>query len=71
MQMKDAEETKKHFSETHFPFPVLQDKKSKWADQFGALKTPHAFVFNKSGELIYKGGVTWTVMSDPLPKNSS
>ncbi|WP_373997637.1 redoxin family protein [Bdellovibrio bacteriovorus] len=52
------EETKQHFAEAQLPFPVIQDRKSKLANELGALKTPHAFVFNKKGELVYHGGVT-------------
>ncbi len=39
-------------------FPILEDTKNAWANQFGALKTPHAFVVNTKGEIIYQGGVT-------------
>lgn len=55
---EDLEITKKHFSEIQLPFPVLQDQKSFLANKLGALKTPHAFVLNNNGEVIYHGGVT-------------
>lgn len=51
-------ETKEHFEKAKLAFPVIQDPKNKWANELGALKTPHAFVFNSSGELLYQGGVT-------------
>ncbi|WP_374033280.1 thioredoxin-like domain-containing protein [Bdellovibrio bacteriovorus] len=53
-----AEETQKHFREAKLLFPVIQDARSQWANKLGALKTPHAFVLNPSGEMIYHGGVT-------------
>ena len=55
---ENAEDTKNHFTTAHLNFPVLQDKKNLWANELGALKTPHAFVFNNKGELLYQGGVT-------------
>lgn len=51
-------ETSPHFKETNFPFPVLQDEKSFLANKLGALKTPHAFVLNQKGDVLYRGGVT-------------
>ncbi|KHD89590.1 MAG: serine protease spb1 [Bdellovibrio sp. ArHS] len=55
---ESPEQTQQHFAEAQLPFPVIQDRKSKLANELGALKTPHAFVFNKKGELVYHGGVT-------------
>jgi hypothetical protein len=36
----------------------LQDQDAKIADEFAALKTPHAFIVNGQGEIVYSGGVT-------------
>ncbi|MDG0816309.1 DUF6436 domain-containing protein [Bdellovibrio svalbardensis] len=47
-----------HFESAHLNFPILQDNKSTWANHLGALKTPHAFVLNSKGEILYQGGVT-------------
>lgn len=55
---ENAADTRAHFATVHMSFPVLQDTKNIWANQLGALKTPHAFVFNNKGELLYQGGVT-------------
>lgn len=41
-----------------FPFPVLKDEKSLLAIEFGALKTPHAFVLDTSGKRVFQGGVS-------------
>jgi hypothetical protein len=50
--------TKEHFAKAGLTFPVIQDVKSNWANLLGALKTPHAFVVNTKGEIVYKGGVS-------------
>ncbi|MBO9667734.1 MAG: redoxin family protein [Bdellovibrio sp.] len=55
---ENAEMTKAHFSSVALNFPVLQDSKSHLANELGALKTPHAFVLDKNGEVLYQGGVT-------------
>ncbi|MGE5085807.1 MAG: redoxin family protein [Bacillota bacterium] len=55
---EDAEMTRLHFSSAALKFPLIQDRKNKWANELGALKTPHAFVLNKNGEVVYSGGVT-------------
>ncbi|MGZ5280075.1 MAG: redoxin domain-containing protein [Pseudobdellovibrionaceae bacterium] len=52
------EEAQKYFREAHLTFPVLRDEKTKLANQFKASKTPHTFVYNSNGDLLYKGGVT-------------
>ncbi|WP_413557372.1 redoxin domain-containing protein [Bdellovibrio sp. HCB209] len=55
---ENSEVTKQHFSAAALPFPVIQDSKSRLANEFAALKTPHAFVLNPAGEILYQGGVT-------------
>jgi hypothetical protein len=47
-----------HFAELKLGFPVLQDGESKYAERFNALKTPHAYVFDRSGKQLFQGGVT-------------
>lgn len=39
----------------HFPWIYLHDHTQEVAKKFGALRTPHFFVFNKNRELIYTG----------------
>lgn len=56
-------EENKSESQTYFKsfaptIEVLQDEKTKLADLLKAYKTPHAFVFNSKGEIVYRGGVT-------------
>ena len=52
-----ALESAAHFAPLHLPFPIIQDEGAKIATQFGALKTPHVFVYNKSGNIVYQGGM--------------
>lgn len=66
---ESSEVTKKHFQESRLPFPVLQDKKNILANKLGALKTPHVFVLDKKGELIYQGGVTDSHVGPSAKKN--
>lgn len=46
------------FAKNQLGFPVLQDENQKLAEHFGAYKTPHVFVLDSKGEILYKGGVT-------------
>lgn len=46
-----------HFRASPMKFPILADSGAKIADAFGALKTPHTFVVNPKGEILYQGGV--------------
>lgn len=39
----------------HFPWIYLWDEKQEAARDYGALRTPHFFVFNKMCRLIYTG----------------
>ncbi len=50
-------ESKAHFTKARLPFPVIHDPKASWADQFGALKTPHAFVLDGNNDVVFSGGV--------------
>jgi len=47
-----------YFSHFDINFPILLDKKLKYANKFEALKTPHVFVLGEKGEVLYHGGVT-------------
>ncbi|MBN8540178.1 MAG: redoxin family protein [Deltaproteobacteria bacterium] len=46
------------FSNLELSFPVLRDENLKYADLLKAVKTPHAFVLDKNGEILYQGGVS-------------
>ena len=51
------ERMKERAAEKGFPYPYLHDESQKTARAYGALVTPHIFVFNKDRKLIYQGGV--------------
>lgn len=55
---EDSKATLEYFQKSGLPFPVLQDQKTKLADQFQALKTPHAFVISPAGDILFRGGVS-------------
>ena len=63
------EESKKHFAESQFPFTVLRDNHALIAQEFGALKTPHVFIVNKDGDVIYSGGITDSHTAKSAKKN--
>lgn len=44
-------------SERNVNYPILIDKGNSIADQFGALTTPHVFLIDREGKLIYEGSV--------------
>jgi peroxiredoxin len=45
----------KRMEENKFPWLYLYDESQEIAKAYGALKTPHFFIFNKNRELIYTG----------------
>lgn len=51
------EEARAYFSLRTLPFPVIRDEGSMIANRYGALKTPHAFIIDRSGEMLFSGGV--------------
>lgn len=55
---EDPATTEAYFKKVALPFSVIQDVKAQYANQFHALKTPHAFVINQKGEVLYQGGVS-------------
>jgi peroxiredoxin len=48
----------KYFKKFKIDFPILLDKSLSYANEFGALKTPHIFVISPSGKVVYQGGAT-------------
>ncbi len=48
-------------------YPVLIDPGNQVADQFGAITTPHVFIIDKEGKLIYAGAVDDQGWSDDNP----
>jgi len=66
---ESKEDSETYFKKAQFSFPVLQDSDAKIADQFKAFKTPHAFVINPKGEIVYQGGVTDSSHAPSAAKN--
>jgi hypothetical protein len=57
-QDEGTELTKKYFINNPLPFEVIEDENAALANELKAFKTPHAFLFSPTGELLYSGGVT-------------
>lgn len=45
----------KRMEEHKFPWKYLYDRSQQAAKDYGALKTPHFYVFNRDRELVYTG----------------
>jgi len=45
----------KRMEEKHFPWVYLYDQSQEIATDYGAMRTPHFFVFNEERKLIYCG----------------
>jgi hypothetical protein len=63
-----------HFSASALGFSVLQDDRALLAEKLGALKTPHAFLYDGQGTLFYSGGIdnsnTASEATEPYLKNA-
>ena len=46
-----------HSSEQAYAMPYLVDENHKLADAFGAMKTPHVYLFDKNMKLAYRGSL--------------
>jgi hypothetical protein len=57
-------EAQKYFKNADFKFGVIRDVDFKLADKFKAYKTPHSFVLDIAGNVLYKGGVTSSATAD-------
>lgn len=53
-----------YFGRKDFNFPVIYDQETELAKKFGALKTPHVFIINHAGEVIYNGSVSSSTNAD-------
>jgi thioredoxin-related protein len=47
----------KHAQLMNYPCAYVVDKNSELADAFGALTTPHVYLFDKDMKLVYKGAI--------------
>jgi len=46
-----------HAQEKYYSTPYLVDENSRLANRFGAITTPHVFLFDKDLQLVYKGSI--------------
>ena len=51
------EKMKERATEKAFPFDYLYDESQEVAHAFGAICTPHAFLFDSDGKLAYQGAL--------------
>ena len=51
------ERVAEHAKKNEMPFPVVKDVGNKVADDFGAKRTPEAFVLDASGNVLYRGRI--------------
>ena len=51
----DFHTMKRVMAESHFPWVYLRDQSQRTALDYGALRTPHFFVFDEHRQLVYTG----------------
>lgn len=56
-QNEDLKKAKNYFRDRDLKFPVYFDVKAQLANHLKALKTPHVFLVNTSGNILYSGAV--------------
>jgi hypothetical protein len=59
-------EVKEYLADKDFKIEVLNDSQLEIASLFKALKTPHAFIVDQKGDVLYNGGIT----NSTFPKNA-
>ena len=57
-------EAEVHFKNSQLGFPILNDSQAQIANAFGAIKTPHAYLVDPQGKVIYQGGVDDSNIAD-------
>lgn len=48
---------KQYATDQGYTFSYVVDKNSMLANAFGATRTPHCFLFDKNGKLVYRGAI--------------
>ncbi|QDU33490.1 Thiol-disulfide oxidoreductase ResA [Poriferisphaera corsica] len=51
-----VEEVASYARESKVPYPILKDPGNVVADEYGGRTTPHFYVIDKDGKLVYMGG---------------
>jgi thioredoxin-related protein len=55
---EDSYEAMKNYAKAQgYSFSYVVDKNSNLANAFGATRTPHCFLFDKAGRLVYRGAI--------------
>ncbi len=57
-----TEAARTYFEAQELRFPILRDLKFQIADEFKAVKTPHAFILDNAGKRLFQGGVSNSAM---------
>ena len=59
-----------HATANEYSFPYVLDKNAKLAKAFGAMKTPHVYLFNSDNKLVYTGAIDDNAKSANKVKNN-
>jgi len=53
-----TEEANKEFAKKYkLPYPILDDRSGKVGLSYGAMTTPHMFIIDTKGNIVYQGGI--------------
>ncbi len=55
---ESVEEVRDYFKKASLAITLIRDKDQQAADEFKALKTPHAFLVDSTGKVLYQGGIS-------------
>jgi len=51
-------EANREFAKKHkLPYPILDDRSGKVGRLYGAMRTPHVFVIDREGNIVYSGAI--------------
>ena len=65
------DQIKKVAGERKVNYPILMDPGNQIADQFGAITTPHVFIVDQAGKLVYEGAVDDQGYAEHNPVNQT
>lgn len=54
---QETEKNKNFAEKFNVPFPILDDRDGKVGRMYGAVTTPHMFIINKDGVIVYNGAI--------------
>lgn len=55
---ENIEKAKQYFLEKKISFDVVSDNHSYWANILKAHRTPHSYIIDKLGNIVYQGGIS-------------